>query len=208
MENSLSVSLAMTDMNTWNGSLSAELKNYPFDRNNLFSAGGWILTPPVKLSVFTIWLGLAYGYGTSSDNHFVPEKSLSAILAEYDPAAGIRGVYNPYFTPKDQHVASVIGSFAFQPSKTFDIRAGVNLGVYSTAMIPYLYLDKNADDSIYVVRDFTRRSYFPVRATVSLGFQISPAFRLQAGYVFSRTWYYTSHSASIGIKINIAHEAR
>jgi tetratricopeptide (TPR) repeat protein len=208
MENHLSLAMGWTDMNSLNGNITAEVRNYPFDKNIVFSLNGWALGPPLAFSVFKLWFGVGYNYSTSRQNNFVAEKSLAKILSDYNSTTQIKGIYNPYFTPKDQHLASFIVAFAIHPAKILDFNVNMNLGVCSFAMIPYLYLDKNSSGVIYIARDFSRETYFPARVTASLGLKLAPNIRLQADYDFNSTYYYVRHSAGLGLKINLTNGNR
>jgi hypothetical protein len=205
IENHLSLAMGWTDMNSWNGNITAEVRNYPFDKNIVVSLNGWAFAPPLTFSVFKLWFGLGYNYSTSHQNNFVSQKSLTKILSDYDSTTKIKGIYNPYFTPKDQNVASFIVAVAIHPAKILDFNVNLNLGVYSFAMMPFLYLDKNGSGEIYIARDFSRETYLPARVTASLGLKLAPNIRLQADYDFNSTYYYVRHSIGLGMKINLAN---
>ncbi|MCX6250897.1 MAG: hypothetical protein NTX61_09100 [Bacteroidetes bacterium] len=208
IENHIALSIGWTDMNSWNGNFTAEIKNYPFDHNNVMSMNGWGFAPPLRFSVFKLWFGLAYNYSTSQQNHFVAEKSLTDILSDYNSTTLIKGIYNPYFTPKEQHVVSVVLALAIHPAKILDFNVNMNLGVYSIAMIPYLYLDKNSSGDIYIVRDFSHETYIPVKVTASLGLKLASNIRLQADYDFTSTYYYIRHYTGLGLKITLPNGSK
>lgn len=205
IEHHAALSIGWKDMNSWNGSMTAEARRYPIDSNTVISLNGWVMSPPARFSVFELRFGLGYSYCTSGENNFVPEKSLAAILQDYDPDAGIKGIYNPYFTPKKQNVGSVIIAVSIHPGKLFDINLNANLGVYSIVMVPFLYLDKNSSEDIFINKGFVSENYFPATADLSVGFKPAWNIRLQADYHFSSTYYYINNYAGLTLKINLTH---
>jgi len=208
IENHAAFSLGWNDINSWNGVVTAEARRYPIDNNTLFSLNGWIMAPPARFSVFEFRFGLGYNYSNARKNDFVSEKSLAEILQNWDPSTAIKGIYNPYFTPRNQQVGSVIISVGIHPGKLFDIDLNANLGVYSTAMIPYLYLDKNSSGNIFINKGFVREYYFPATVNASLGFKPTGNLRLQVDYNFSSTYYFIRHYAGLTVKINLTHAGK
>lgn len=205
IENQLSLSVGWNDINSWNGTVAAEVKNYPFDQNNVISIYGWVFAPPLKFAALELRFGLGYNYSTSQKNNFVAEKSLAEILTNYDPVLPISGIYNPYFTPNDQNIASVLFAAAIHPARIFDINISANLGVYSFAMVPYLYLDKNGSGNIYISWGFSRETYFPACVNASFVLKLASNLRLQADYEFSSTYYFIRHYVGLGLKANLIH---
>jgi Tfp pilus assembly protein PilF len=200
-----SVTIGWNDLKSWNGEASLDIHQYPLDHNYLYSFSSWIFAPPVKFSFVELRFGYGYNYSTSQKNHFVSVKSLPEILENYDPAEQIKGIYNPYFTPKEQSIHSALLGINVSPGKVVKLNVNGNFGVYAIAQIPYLYLDKNNQAETIISRDFVNKNFFPVQVNAAATFQVSKTTRIQVEYAYNKTYYFNSHYAGIGLKINFWH---
>jgi hypothetical protein len=205
IDNHGALTLAWNDQNSWTGAVVAELHQYPIDNNTIGSVNAWLMAPPIRFSVFDVRLGAGYGYSSSQKNNFVAEKSLDEIVSTYSRAAGVKGIYNPYFTPDQQSVASVILSASIRPTATLDINLYVNAGLYSFAQVPYLYLDKDSSSNIFIRKGFVRQNYIPANGKITLGWNAADNIRFEASYTISSTYYYLCQGAALTCKLNLVN---
>ncbi len=112
----------------------------------------------------------------------------------------------PYFTPNMQSVNMAILSITIHPAKIVEIGLKGNVGFYATAQVPYLYLNKNAADSIFISRSFSKQRFIPGEANAYVAVQISPKVSLKAEYKFFDTLFYISHYAGLALQINFWNE--
>jgi len=189
------------DLSTFNGRLFFEYNGFA-DKNYILGGGGWIFTPPLKVSVFEFRLGYAYAFSTAKENKFVPEKTLSQILTNYDPTAAITGVYSPYFTPDNMSTHSALASILVHPAKMFDLGFNANVGFYATALTPYFFLDKNQSDATFINKGYATEKFYPMEFSAYALFRITKKISLKADYTYRKTYFYTCNSVGLGLKIN------
>lgn len=195
------------DMSSWNGRLTFEYNGFA-DKNYTLGGAGWIFTPPLKLSIFEGRVGYAYSFNTAKDNKFIPSKTLSEILTNYDPSVSITGVYSPYFTPDNMGVHSALASIIIHPLKIFDIGFNANVGFYASALTPYFYLDKNAADATVIVKSYATEKFHPMEFSTYFLLRITEKISLKADYTYRKTYFYTSNSLGLGLKINFWNEQK
>jgi tetratricopeptide (TPR) repeat protein len=206
IQNHLSGSIGWNNRNSWNGEMGVDAFTYPFDHNLTYSGYAWVFGPPMKFSVFRLQLGYGYNYSNSKKSRYGPEKSLPDILSGYDANSKIEGVYNPYFTPNDQQVHSLLLAFTCHPLKWMDLSLNANAGFYATTQVPYLYLDKDATDSTILRTGFAPAGFNPITVRLQALMKLSDVVHLQVDYSFMSTYFYSSHYAGVGLNIRFPHE--
>jgi len=194
--------------NSWSGEISYNWDYFLTDYNSIYAIAGWGLTPPLKASVFDFRLGYGISYSTSTDDNFQPIEKKSDIIANYDPAVGIEGIYYPYFTPNHQFINSALLAIGIHPVKGIDIGISGNLGFFAKAQIPYLFLDTNQYGQFVIKKDFSNERYFPYTISAYASFQLSKKVSLRADYRFNSTYFYSEHYAGLQLKINIWNEKK
>lgn len=193
------------DLNNWNGRIAFEYNGFA-DKNYILGGSGWVFTPPLKACVFEFRIGGAYSFSTSKDNKFVPEKTLSQIIANYSASETITGVYSPYFTPDNMSIVSALGSIVAHPVKTFDIGFNANVGFYSTVLNPYFYLNKYQNGDVYIDEGYGKEKFYPMEFSAYGLVRITKKISLKVDYTYRKTYFYTSNSAGIGLTINFWNE--
>jgi hypothetical protein len=206
IQNHLSGSVGWNNRNSWNGEAGVEAFTYPFDHNLTYSGYAWVFGPPLKFSVFRLQLGYGYNYSNSKKSRYLPVKSLSEIISGYDANSKIAGIYNPYYTSNDQQVHSLLLAFTCRPLKWMDLSVNANAGFYATTRVPYLYLDKDANDSTILKTGFAPAAFTPFTVRLQVLLKLSEVVHLQVDYSFMSTYFYTSHYAGIGLNIRFPHE--
>jgi tetratricopeptide (TPR) repeat protein len=199
-ENDLRIGFTWNDPDRWNGQVSVVNSTFSTDNNNVVAIGGWVLAPKINAGRFGFQFGYGYAYSTSAENRFVPEKTLSEIISNWNDSTSVKGIYNPYFTPNDQNVHSVIALINFRAAKSVNISLKINGGVYATAMYPYLYLDQNADDSLFIDRQYIHRTFHPLDISAGFTWQITNQWDLSAELIYNSTIYYTTKIAGITLR--------
>lgn len=192
---------------SWSGEISYNWDYFLTDYNAIYAIAGWGLTPPLKASVFDFRLGYGVSYSTATDDNFQPVDSKADIIANYDPAVGINGIYYPYFTPNHQFVNSALLAIGIHPVKGFDIGISGNLGFFAKAKIPYLYLDTNGNGNgngqIVIKKDFSNERYFPYTISAFISWQVSEKVSLRADYRYNSTYFYNENYAGVQLKIHL-----
>lgn len=207
-EERISLSGGWNDSETIFGEGSVTLSYFPVDGNTVLTASGWAFAPPLKWKKGSVRFGYGFQYANSSTDHFVPRKTMEEILAEYSDSYEIEGVYDPYFTPQDQLVHSLLLSIRFKPWNAVSIDLSGNFGLLAKADIPFLYLDQEAGGNLIIRKGFSRQSYFPVQADASFQFKLTERTWMDLFYKFMSTYYFTRHEAGIGLKFYFPHDRK
>jgi tetratricopeptide (TPR) repeat protein len=199
-ENDLSISMAWDDPGRWNGQISFLPSTFSTDNNYIAAIGGWILAPNIKAGRFIFQFGYGYAYSDSKENRFVAEKSLNEIVSDWSDSTTIAGIYNPYFTPNDQQVHSILALINYNPAKKINLSLNINAGIYGTTMYPYLFLDGESADSLFINRNYTRRTFHPFNISAGFTWQMTKRMDLSALFNYNSTIYYTTKSVGITIR--------
>lgn len=199
-ENAFAINLAWNDPGRWNGQLSFLPSTFSTDNNYVYAAGGWILAPNIKAGRFGFQFGYGYAYSNSKENRFVADKTLDEIVSDWNEAASITGAYNPYFTPNNQQVHSILALVSFNAAKSVYLSLNINAGVFATTLYPYLFLDGESADSLFIDRGYTRKTYHPINISAGLTWAMTKRMDLSAFFDYNSTIYYTTKSVGITIR--------
>ena len=200
-EERIGITAGWNDNQSVFGEAACFLYYYPVDGNPVLSAGGWAFAPPLKIRWAEVRIGYGFNYANSHVDHFIPKYTLEEILDTYSDGAKIEGVYDPYFTPHDQQAHSLLLSVVLKPRSWAYLDFSGNLGVLANANIPYLYLDSDTAGNLLIRKGFSREGYFPVQASARFSFQLSGTVHLDLRYQFMTTYYFSRHTAGLGLKI-------
>ena len=171
------------------------------DTNNIQTAYVWGLSPGFNLSVFQFRLGYSFSYSTSKESAYVSKYAIEEITDNFVQDQQIEGVYDPYFTPKQQFNNSVLAILNVYPSKRININLHASVGFYSRTMNPYIYLDKKPSGKVFLVRDFYQESYTPLDMGIKFNYNLSNSVMLDLSYKYLQTFYYNSNNFLIGLRI-------
>ncbi|MCD6112841.1 MAG: tetratricopeptide repeat protein [Bacteroidales bacterium] len=184
----------------WNAKTAFNIQNFP-DNNSVKTFYVWVLSPAIKISAFDIYIGYSYNYMNSENNRFASVLPLNEIIE--NPDEKIQGVYNPYFTPKDQYSHSALCNISIKPSKNIIFKLYSTIGFYSKTKNPYLYLDNNEADEIILKKDYYQTDFTPMNIGGSFKYNLSEKIIFDAEYYYLQTFYFHSNNYKIGIKINL-----
>lgn len=187
----------------WNDpkGITAKLGFDQFDfatlNNGYYAASAWALSPKYSLGMVALRGGVGINYSDATTNTFVADDDIETVKANYSEGQKIAGHYEPFFSPSQQLITSVIVSAASQVNKELTLSLDGNFGVYATTQNPYLFLDKNDENQDFINLGFDQINYFPVTAKLSIDYLLSNSIALKANYTFQSTNYYQSHLAGI-----------
>ena len=89
-----------------------------------------------------------------------------------------------------------------------DIGFNANVGFYASALTPYFYLNKDPRDAIIISKDYATEKFYPMEFSAYVLFRITKKISLKADYTYRKTYFYTSNSAGLGLKINFWNEQK
>lgn len=162
-------------------------KQFYKDDNVIESLGAWVLSQPIKFRGFNFQFGYSFNYTDSKD-----------ILFFYDQQSV--GVYNPYFTPKEQQIHAGLGIASYKPTKKLSIEAKVNYGFIATIRNPYpLQVTANSIE----IGGFYDETFTPVELTGIINYSFSDRFNAKIMYINQETFFYKRENINLGLNFNI-----
>lgn len=200
VENHFSASVEWNDPDKWNGKLNFEHGIFSLDQNSVSAFSGYVIAPKAKLGKFDFHFGYGYNFSNAEVNHFAPVKTFETIVNSADSPAFIQGVYNPYFTPKEQQVHSLLATINAQISAKLSIKLGCNVGVYAQSLYPYLYLDKNLAGEYIMVTGFKETKFNPFEIKTRLDLKLSQSLYFSADLNYFHTIYYSGEMLRLSLK--------
>lgn len=164
--------------------LNAAYNNKFFkDDNTIISIGAWMVSQPFKVQKFGFQLGYGYSYTDSKE-----------ILFIYDNQG--TGIYDPYFTPKDQEIHSALFITSYKPTQKITLSAKLNYGIQATVQNPYPIevTSGNFETGGFYKADF---NYTEINASVN--YAISNNFSINGNYIYQETFFYTRDNFNLGL---------
>tara|TARA_R110001592_G_scaffold68389_2_gene209597 strand:- start:2998 stop:4515 length:1518 start_codon:yes stop_codon:yes gene_type:complete len=153
------------------------------DGNDIKLIGGWVVSQPINVRNFNFQAGYGYNFSDSKN-----------ILFVYDNSG--TGVYNPYFTPKQQEIHSALFIANYNPTKKINLQAKINYGIQSTVRNPYSIqvAPNNFEIGGFYDEEF---KYSEIEGTINYVF--SNSFRVSAIYTYQETFFYKRNNINIGL---------
>ncbi|MGK0412646.1 MAG: tetratricopeptide (TPR) repeat protein [Polaribacter sp.] len=156
------------------------------DNNQIQTFGAWMLSQPIKIKKFHIQFGYSYNYTDSKD-----------VLFFYDNQ-GV-GVYDPYFTPKEQEIHSGLLIVNYKPTKKLSLEAKVNYGFIGTIRNPYPIQITATKIEVGGLYDET---FTPVEYTGIINYSFSNRFSAKITYINQETFFYKRENINLGLNFN------
>lgn len=153
------------------------------DDNTITSIGAWIVSQPIKVQKFGFQFGYGYGYTDSKD-----------ILFIYDNQG--TGIYDPYFTPKDQEIHSALFITSYQPTKKITLQAKINYGIQATVQNPYAI---EVTSGNFETGGFYKADFNYTEINGSINYAVSNNFGINANYIYQETFFYTRDNFNLGL---------
>jgi hypothetical protein len=202
MEKVLSVAAGLNKSDNWLGKAGFQRQNFA-DDNNINTAYLWLLAPLVKQKRFKVQAGYAFSYANADRNNFVTAAPLATLINSTLLYGSVSGVYDPYFTPLNQIVNSLLASINIQLSEKVHFSSRTNIGVFAQADNPFLTLEKNAgNQQFYINKAYSTVRYTPLEWVSNLQLNLSPKFSIQLNYSYQKLLFYTNNLGRIQLKYN------
>jgi tetratricopeptide (TPR) repeat protein len=172
------------------GQMSLQQTAY-FDENEEQRMHVWLLSPALKYKKLKLRMGLASSYANTTTSTFESSETVEQVLQWYTDGMPLDGVYNPYFTPQNQNIQSVIGLLELSVTKKVGIKLSSDYGFLASADIPYLFFEHNAG-----IIDFSRGFYREKTSTLDvkaeLIWEISQRFTMDHSFRYVKNFFYKS----------------
>ncbi len=188
----------------WQGKVGLERKVYPTDQQNgIMTWFGWLLSPGIKAGPFTMAAGLGYNYSDSKEDRFLPQSTVEELVAS-QVYGSFQGIYNPYYTPEQQHIVSVIAMANVKPWRSARLDMKASYGGYASTNYPFLYIREtgsgNGNQENKLIREYVRTEFHPLELEMKLNWQCARTWSVDLHYTYFSTIYFTSQMAGIGLK--------
>lgn len=187
----------------WNGEFLCISSGFPGDNNHIFNMAGWFFAPSIRIPRFDLALGYGYSFGNAEESRFVSYNTLETIISQNLYLDPIEGIYAPYFTPRNQHVHSLLGVLTYKPMARASLTVSANYGFFAQADYPYLYLNQNKQGQIYLEREFQRTQFNPLEVKLSGQYNLIERVILSILVRHSTTLFYQSLGAGLSLKVRI-----
>jgi hypothetical protein len=153
------------------------------DENVITSISTWMISQPIKIKKVKFQLGYGYSYTDSENILFIPDNKGS-------------GIYNPYFTPKDQKIHSALFITRYQPTKKITLGTKLNYGIKATVQNPYVI---EIAPSAFDIGGFYKAEFNYTEINGSFEYAVSKNFSVNANYVFQETFFYARDNYNLGL---------
>ena len=152
------------------------------DENTIKSVASWIVSQPIKIKKLNFQFGYGYNFSDAKDILFIYNNE------------GI-GVYNPYFTPKEQQIHSGLLILNYKPFKKLKLGTKVNYGFKSNVKNPYpLQVDANNTE----IGGFYNEEFTSLEFNGLIKYSYSDRFRIDASYVYQEKFFYKRNNVNLG----------
>ena len=180
------------------GEAAYQVNQYP-DKNLINNAYVWFLGPVIKNEDFSLKLGGAYSFSTSTfttykvDSTPAPRQGGPPFLRK-EPL--FQGYYDPYFTPLHQNIVTFL-SHVVIGNDPVSLTLKFNPGLIARAYAPEW--SGNPGSITY-----NKTSYHPMELEATLLVKPKGPLSVSTGYHFQRLFFYQIHSLDFGLFIDFS----
>ena len=172
------------------------------DKNVVSTASAWLVSPELKLWRFGFRTGYGYSRTDSKRDMLVPVQPQSELMTSIYFNNNVAGKFDPYLTPSNQQVHSIIGVATFAPVQRVKLQLSGSYGFNASIDTPYLIGYYTAESEAAVAKYYYTEDYttldLSARADVAITRNLSAKAEFHRS---SPNFYYTSNYASIGLKM-------
>lgn len=200
MNNHFSGALIFNSNDNLKGELSYISNNFGEDKR-VYTAYFWILAPVLKSKILKLNAGYSFNYSNSSECTFKPESDINGV---YTPAVNgeFRGMYDPYFSPMNQYINSIITSASLSAGKSFTFNLKFSYGIAAWSDNPTLW-EEQINSAYWYKTIFSKLSFSPLEFEAGAQLKISSRATLNASYTFSKMAFYKLDRGNLTLRINL-----
>lgn len=203
VEEDRSIGLRLNRKESWNGEFMIISSQYPGDQNSVFSLAGWLFAPSITMKSLSISLGYGFSYGDAKESRFSSVTPLDDIISNQLYLDQIQGIYDPYFTPRNQSVHSILAVLEYKSSERFSLLAAMNYGFYARSDYPYLYLDQKNSGKLFIDQGFEKTSFTPTEFKMMATRKLGKKMSLSGDIKFNNTLFYKSFGANLSVRTQL-----
>jgi hypothetical protein len=159
--------------------------NYKYfkDNNTIKTIYSYILSQPIKIRNINFQFGYSYNFTNSKD-----------VLFVFD-SKGF-GVYDPYFTPKEQQINEGLFIINYKPTNKLTFEAKVNYGFNATVRNPYRIQRSPTE---FEIGGFYDETFTPIELSSSMNYIFSNRFSAKFSYIDQETFFYRRKNTNLGL---------
>jgi hypothetical protein len=176
------------------------------DDNSMMSAYAWLLAPVVRRSGGELQLGYSFAAQAAEHSRFVPRPE-DVNFPPGNPPSTVRGIYTPYYTPRDLRVHSLLLATALRPTPRWSLTANGSYGVHVRDDAPVLVVIPNPPNAS-IVRAYYPREFTPWNARAALEGAATDAVRLALTAEHGKGAYYSFSTVGVRLTYTFIAAAR
>jgi tetratricopeptide (TPR) repeat protein len=174
--------------NGWMADATARRESFE-DDNAITTGYVWLLAPLLRRQTGQLHLGYSFSAQAARHSRFVPDPDELDFPPGQAPPT-VRGVYMPYYTPRDLRVHSALVVATVRPTTRWSVSTNGTFGVFTHDDAPVLIVvsrPPNAD----IVRTYYPREYTPWNVRGTIEGAASESIRLAVTAEHGKAAYYS-----------------
>ena len=193
--------------NKWLGRAAYQLERFD-DNNKVQTIYAWFLAPIVNTKTFNLKGGYAFNHSNADRNTFASVKSLNNVIQTTPMGGMIPGIYDPYFTPRNQIVHSALISAGVMITDKINFSSRLSMGISASADNPYLFLNKDINNNIVINTDYSKIDFKTSDFQNELSVKISKKIAVSGMYGFSKLLFSSFNRGALQLKYDFINEKR
>lgn len=207
MQNYSVAALNLNKNNQWLGKASYQLEKFD-DNNKVQTAYLWLLAPIISNKTFSLKAGYGFNHSDANVNTYRSKKSISSVIQTTAVGGSIEGYYDPYFTPNNQTIHSILSSVGVKISDKINFTTRANIAVAASADNPALNLQKSQTNNFTISKTYSKLSYTPFDIYNELLLNLSDKFSIVGSYQYSSFLFYKINFGAIQLKYRFINERK
>lgn len=164
----------------FSGKIIFELMQFP-DNNTITNISAWILSPSITKGNIKAKIGYSFSSSNAERNTFI-NKNVAPVNND------IKGIYYPYFTPKNQYIHYALATLSVNENKSFWFKGNISVPIYAKLDNPYFFNSVSG-----VSKDYYTQTFSPIEAHSELGYKLSDRINIGCNYTYISNNFYSAN---------------
>ncbi|MGM5630475.1 hypothetical protein O2K51_06185 [Apibacter raozihei] len=174
-------------------SIKAIYQHKFYKDNYVNNWGGWVLSKPFNLFKVQIRAGYGFSFSDSKTILYYPQTTSNLINSWGE----VKGVYDPYFTPKQQITHSILGVISISLTPSFILDISGNYAFKAQNESPVVFGGVNAEGQYVFQRYYYTDKNLPFSLKAGLNYKISENTVLSGHYQYQENSFYSQDKAGL-----------
>jgi hypothetical protein len=206
MVQAITGTLRMRESRGWLAEATARRETFD-DDNSIATAFVWALAPVALRPRGRLQLGYGFAAQSAEESRFVVRPEELNFPPGQAPNT-VRGYYDPYYTPRNLRVHSVLAAAKLLPNDRWSLSANSAIGVAASDDAPVLFTTPARPPDVNLARTYYRRSFTPWKIDGALEGKVSDAVRLALTASRSNGAFYAQTIAGVRVTYTFVAAAR